>query len=235
MSARPWTVDPAGPEGTGVRIGTDSYFGATIARMRASPRTGKLARRRWTITLTKFLLPAAALALLTTVALWPEMKRATEQARLAVARVATEVQSGQLLDARYHGVDEKGRPFTLTAATAHQVDPERIDLTLPKGDITMESGSWLMLQARKGTYMQRTNQLDLSQDVTLYREDGTTLVTASASVDLKAGAAAGADPVHAEGPFGVLDAAGGFTVVDKGASIQFTGPTHLVMNGASAP
>jgi lipopolysaccharide export system protein LptC len=83
--------------------------------------------------------------------------------------------------------------------------------------------------------MQRTNQLDLSQDVTLYREDGTTLVTASASVDLKAGAAAGADPVHAEGPFGVLDAAGGFTVVDKGASIQFTGSSHLVLNGASTP
>jgi lipopolysaccharide export system protein LptC len=216
-----------------MRSGSDAYLAATSTRIRQPPTADRLLRRRWTINLTKFLLPAAALSLLTTVALWPEMKRATEQARLAVSRLAAEVQSGQLLDARYHGVDEKGRPFTLTAATARQVDPERIDLTIPKGDITLENGTWLMLNARNGTFMQHANQLDLSQDVTLYRDDGTTLVTASASVDLKNGAAAGADPVHAEGPFGTLDAEGGFTVVDKGAVIQFAGPARVVLNGAS--
>ena len=39
-----------------------------------------------------------------------------------------------------------------------------------------------------------------------------------------------ADSVHAEGPFGVLDAQG-FTVMDKGAAIDFPGPAHLVLNG----
>jgi lipopolysaccharide export system protein LptC len=233
MTSQPWPVEPSSRDVSGVRGSSDAYLAATSARIRRPPTAGRLMRRRWTINLTKFLLPAAALALLTTVALWPEMKRATEAARLAVGRMAAEVQSGQLLDARYHGVDEKGRPFTLTAATARQVDPERIDLTIPKGDITMENGTWLMLNAKKGTFMQHANQLDLSQDVTLYRDDGTTLVTASASIDLKNGAAAGAEPVHAEGPFGTLDAEGGFTVVDKGAAIQFAGPAHVVLNGAS--
>ena len=89
-----------------------------------------------------------------------------------------------------------------------------------------------MLQAKQGVFMQHINQLDLSHDVTLYRDDGTTLVTASAAIDLKNGAAAGAEPVHAEGPFGTLDAQG-FTLLDKGANIQFTGPAHLVLNGAT--
>jgi lipopolysaccharide export system protein LptC len=218
-----------------VRSASDAYLAVASVRARKPVSAGHLARRRWTITLSKWLLPAAALALLTTVALWPQMKRATEQARLAVARITTEVQTGQLLEAHYHGVDEKGRPFTVTAATAHQVDPERIDLTVPKGDITMENGTWLMLHAEKGTFMQHANQLDLTRDVTLYRDDGTTLVTPSASIDLKNGAAAGADPVHAEGPFGTLDAAGGFTVVDKGAAIQFAGPARVVLNGTSRP
>ena len=71
---------------------------------------------------------------------------------------------------------------------------------------------------------------DLSHDVTLYRDDGTTLLTQSAAVDLHAGAAAGSDTVHAEGPFGRLDAHG-FTVTDKGDEIQFNGPATLVMNG----
>ncbi len=91
-----------------------------------------------------------------------------------------------------------------------------------------------MLQAKQGVFIQHTNQLDLSHDVTLYRDDGTTLVTASASIDMKNGAAAGADPVHAEGPFGTLEAQGGFTLLDKGATIQFAGPAHLVLNGASS-
>ncbi len=40
--------------------------------------------------------------------------------------------------------------------------------------------------------------------------------------------------VHAEGPFGTLDAQG-FTLTDKGSAIQFFGPGHLVLNSASGP
>ena len=42
------------------------------------------------------------------------------------------------------------------------------------------------------------------------------------------------DKRHAEGPFGVLDAKGGFTFTDKGEEVQFAGPAHLVLNGANA-
>jgi len=66
--------------------------------------------------------------------------------------------------------------------------------------------------------------------VTLYRDDGTTVTTDSASLDLKNGAAASSEPTHAEGPFGTLDAQG-FTLTDKGTAIQFTGPARLVLNG----
>lgn len=205
---------------------------ATAARMRRPPTQRHLARRHLAITLTKWLLPALALALLSTIALWPEFDRATEEAREAFQRVSGEVQGGQLIDARYHGIDQKGRPYTVTAATAQQDGPERINLTMPKGDITLHDGTWLMLSSKKGVYRQHSDELDLSRDVTLYRDDGTTMVTASAAIDLKHGAAAGAQPVHAEGPFGMLDAQG-FTLVDKGANVQFTGPARLVLNGAT--
>jgi lipopolysaccharide export system protein LptC len=126
-------------------------------------------------------------------------------------------------------VDQQGRPYTLTASVAQQVDPDRVNLTLPKGDITLTDGTWLMLQAKQGVYTQHRDQLDLSHHVVLYRDDGTTMVTASATMDLKNSAAAGAEPVHAEGPFGTLDAQG-FTLLDKGAIVQFAGPAHLVLN-----
>ena len=66
--------------------------------------------------------------------------------------IAGEVEGGRLIDARYNGVDEKGRPYTVTAATAWQIDPERVGLTMPKGDITLENGTWLMLTSKTGTF-----------------------------------------------------------------------------------
>jgi lipopolysaccharide export system protein LptC len=200
------------------------------ARARDLPTPNRIARRRFLITVTKWLLPLAATGLLATIALWPELDRATARARLAMAHISGEVAGGSMIDARYNGVDEKGRPYTMTAATARQLDPERIGLTMPKGDITLENGTWMMLAAKEGTYVQHLSQLDLVNDVTLYRDDGTIMHTASASIDLKAGAAAGSDLVHVEGPFGVLDAHG-FAMMDKGTSIDFTGPAHVVLNG----
>lgn len=207
---------------------------AAAARMRRLPTSRHLARRHVAIILAKLLLPALALVLLSSIALWPEFDSAKEQAMQAFRRVSSEIEGGELIDARYHGIDEKGRPYTLTAATAQRDGPQRVNLTIPKGDITLQDGTWLMLHAKQGVFIQNTNELDLSHDVTLYRDDGTTLVTASAAIDLKNGAAAGAEPVHAEGPFGTLDAAGGFTLLDKGSNIQFAGPAHLVLNGASS-
>ena len=200
-------------------------------RERQLPTPGRIARRRIMINITKWLLPLGAAVLLASIALWPEIQATTAGARLAMKGVSGQVEGGRLIDARYNGIDQKGRPYTLTAATARQVTPDRISLTLPKGDITLENGTWLMLTARDGTYLQSLNHLDLVNDVTLYRDDGTVMHTASASLDLKAGAAAGAEPVHVEGPFGVLDAQG-FTVMDKGTAIDFTGPAHVVLNGA---
>jgi lipopolysaccharide export system protein LptC len=191
----------------------------------------RLARRRWVLQFTKRLLPLAALALLASIALWPELQKDLDRSRMSYRRGAATPESGKMLDATYHGVDASGRPYTMTAATAHQVDPDRINLTEPKGDITLESGNWLMAQSHTGVYLPHTGSLDMSDDVHLYRDDGTTLDTSSASLDLKNGAAAGAEMVHAEGPFGTLDAQG-FAVTDKGAVMQFPGPGRLVLNSA---
>jgi lipopolysaccharide export system protein LptC len=217
------------------RAGRELIAGVGGPRRRA--RTADLARRRQMILLAKWLLPAAALALLCTLALWPEVKRIESGARTAATDFSGDVTAARVTEAQYHSVDQHGRPYTLTAAIALQDGPERINLTTPKGDITLENGTWMMVKAKQGVFIQHSNLLDLSHDVTLYRDDGTTLLTASASLDLARGAAAGAEPVHAEGPFGTLDAQGGFTATDKGTSIVFAGPAKLVLNGAtpSAP
>jgi lipopolysaccharide export system protein LptC len=196
-----------------------------------APLDPRLARRRWVVSVGKRLLPVVALGLLASVALYPEFQRAAERARMALRQGMPLPQSGEMTQAVYHGVDERGRPYTMTSSTATQVSQERVNLTEPKGDVTLESGNWLFVKSQRGVFLQHIGSLDLSQAVQIYRDDGTTISTETATVDLKAGVAAGADQVHAEGPFGTLDAQG-FAITDKGGTVQFFGPGKLVLNSA---
>ncbi len=217
--------------GNAVGRGRDRLaLGLEATRERRAPTLARLARRRFALWLIKLLLPVGAVLLLGSIAAWPEINRIIGHEALTLQGLsAVEVGSGRMIDPRYHGVDARQRPFTVTADTAVQRTPERIDLTNPKGDATLQNNTWLMIESRQGVYMQHAGLLDLSGDVTLYRQDGTTMVSATSSIDLKQGVSTSSAPTHAEGPFGTLDASG-YTLVDKGAIVQFQGPAVLVLN-----
>jgi lipopolysaccharide export system protein LptC len=197
---------------------------AETVRQRPPANVG---HRHFAVAVTKRLLPLVALVLLTMVVLWPEYQK---EQYVHVFAHGIEPVSGQLTDVRYSGVDVQDRPYTVTAATARQANADRIDLVEPKADTITESGTWVMVQSRQGSYGQRSGQLDLFGNVMLYREDGLTLVTEAATMDFKAGVASGTQQVHVEGPFGTLDAQG-FSVDNTGRVVQFAGPGRLVLNG----
>lgn len=191
------------------------------------------ARRRMGVRVAKRLLPVVALGLLTVVAFWPELSQDNAGHGAGTAG-RVDVQSGQLTQARYNGMDDRGRPYTMTATEARQIDPDRIDLTSPQADLSPEQtsagGTWMMLKAEHGVYTPREGQLDLWGNVVLYRDDGVTLITDIATVDLHSGVATSPALTHVEGPFGTLDSQG-FAVTDRGSSANFTGPGRLVLNG----
>ncbi len=208
-------------------------WGTARDEARRPPTRGSLARRRLMLIVAKGLLPVVAVLLLASVAMWPEINRVLNASRMTLkGLVAAEVGTGRVVEPRYRGVDDRGRPYTVTADSAVQDGPERVNLVTPKGDVVLQNGAWLMLQSKKGVYMQHAGQLDLQGDVTLYRQDGTVMTSDTADIDLHQGAAASNEQTHAEGPFGVLDAQG-FVLVDKGSVIQFQGPAHMVLNGGS--
>ena len=197
---------------------------------RLSASTGDIARRRSVIVAVKAILPVCATALLAAIALWPDFNRGHDNARFSFSNVSGELEGARLKNAKYHGLDERGRPYTLTTDVARQLDADRVELTRPQGDMVLENGTWMNLKADKGIFVQKSNNLDLTGNVTLYRDDGTTLTTPNANIDIKTGIAAGSDPVHIEGPFGRIDAQG-FTAADKGATLNFSGPARAILNG----
>ena len=61
----------------------------------------------------------------------------SDRARFSVHGLSVTMDGARLTDAHYNGVDDHGRPYTVTAATANQRDVDRVDLTSPNGDITL--------------------------------------------------------------------------------------------------
>lgn len=202
-------------------------------RARREVSSRRIAVRRFTVLAAKLGLPLLAVALLSAIVLWPEIDKMSERGRMSFRRIfAVEAESGRMLNPHYKGLDQRNRPYTITASWATQPAPNRIDLGDPKGDMVLESGNWLQVEAKEGVFIERAELLDLSHDVVMYRDDGTVLRTQTAAVDVKQGAASSNDKTHAEGPFGTLDSQG-FTLTDKAGAIQFQGPAKLVVNGAT--
>jgi len=211
---------------------TDAFLQVQPVSWAVPPARPPLVRRRWAVRIAKYSLPVAAIALLCSIAMWPELSRSLQSGRVTWRRLAAiDPNAGQMVRPRYRGVDERQRPYTISADTADRAGPERLNLVAPVGDVTLQNGTWLLLRAKTGVFIQHANELDLAKAVTLYRQDGTIMRSATATMNFKLGAATSNDYTHAEGPFGTLDAEG-FTMVDKGSVIQFRGPAKLVLNGA---
>ncbi|NPD66432.1 LPS export ABC transporter periplasmic protein LptC [Lichenicola cladoniae] len=229
---------------------------ATVARRRLSieqnqrgfrrvPNSSEIARRRRLLRWTKWVLPVAALLLLVSIATWPELDRSMNSARLGLKQAShVQVDSGRMLGARYHGLDSHDRPYMITSDEAQQVagtvqktapgtpvskSDDRVNLTRPIADSLDQSGNWTRISAQAGVYMQHGQLLDLSRDVMLYRDDGIMMTSPVAGLDLRSGVVASDDWVHAEGPFGVLDAQG-FLISQRDGLAQFRGPARLVLN-----
>lgn len=78
------TQSPPGPaKDTPNEIGRTGGYLAVVSRKetRSLPTPGGLLRRRWMVNTMKFVLPAAAVVLLASIALWPEFNDVTDKAR----------------------------------------------------------------------------------------------------------------------------------------------------------
>lgn len=179
----------------------------------------------------KVLLPALAAGLVLLIVAWPQFTLEDDGFRLSVSKLAPgQAESLTMLNARFDGVDEQDRPYSITAdmATQSESDKDLITLELPKADITLQDGAWLALTARSGEYRRESQMLDLSGSVSLFHDRGFELRSESARVYLDQGIAEGSQPVEGQSSIGTIQAEG-FRVLDRGARILFLGRSHLTI------
>jgi lipopolysaccharide export system protein LptC len=179
----------------------------------------------------KLILPALALALIVLVIVWPQLNGANHRFQIGFSGIETrEAADLAMVNARFTGVDSQNRPFSITADLARNLTPsaERVDLEMPKADITLKDGTWLVVTADTGRYEQASRTLVLKGAVDLFHDSGYEIRTSVAHVDFAAGQAWGDAPVTGHGPFGQLQSEG-FRALDNADVIKFTGKAHAVL------
>ena len=194
------------------------------------PRLSLSNRYSFFVGFMKVLLPATAAALVLLVLAWPQFSIEEEGFRLSVSKLAPgQAESLTMLNARFEGIDDTNRPYTVTAdiATQSENDKDLVTLERPKADITLGDGAWLALTAKSGEYHRETQVLDLTGSVNLFHDKGFELRTEAARVLLDEGMAEGAQPVQGQSHFGTIQAEG-FRVLDRGARIFFLGRSKMV-------
>jgi len=179
----------------------------------------------------KWLLPAVALLLIASIMAWPYLRAEDLRFRISFAALtADETEDPSMVNPRYLGIDRDDQAYSVTADLARKLGGETlfVELEMPKADITLKDGSWLVLTAENGVYQRHEQTLDLIGHVNLFHDSGYEFRTSKARLDLEKGSAAGDQAVHGQGPFGDLKAEG-FVLVDKGKVIVFKGKSKLMI------
>lgn len=179
----------------------------------------------------RLLLPTIAILLVLAVALWPEFNEIEDAITSADIRIdIRDAERLTMTSPRYMSQDESGAAYTVTADEAEQLQgtPGAIGLRNPAADVSLEDGSWVMLQALEGEYWDEEQLLELVGDVALYHDAGYEFHTQQATVDFAAGRAEGHSPVEGFGTFGDIESEG-FAIEERGDVIIFTGRAHMVL------
>ncbi len=177
----------------------------------------------------KFILPVVALVLVVIVIAWPYIQK--ESIQLTIGFTTGTVDGAEdptMVNPRYTGVDSDQQPFAITADLAKNLvlDTDRVELEMPKADVTLGDGTWLLITAETGVYGREEGLLDLSGNVNIFHDQGYEMITDAVRIDLNARTAESVTRVIGQGPVGDLESEG-FKMNNRDKVIYFTGKAKL--------
>ena len=184
----------------------------------------------------KFILPLSALAVIGI--LIARLAETPQQQILASLPKEEKTTPGQieLVKARYEGVDDQNRPYTVTADNSVRAvnSPDAVIFENPLADITLQDKTWVAVKAVSGSLDRKTELLSLKDDVIVFHDSGYEMHLQDIRIDLKRKTAITSLPVWAQGSMGSVTAQS-MSVEKQGDLIVFGGPATLTIFRLSLP
>lgn len=210
------------------RLNWPANVGLENRRLHLREHAGMYRRR---VIITKYFLPIVAATLVIALFVWPQLNPSSKQFRLGETTSRKLLPTGlKVKNPRLVGVDGKSQPFVVTAIEAEQkkADDPTIELEKPKADITLSSGSWVMMQSDKGFVNDQTSTAFFTGHVKMFHDDGYEMTGDRVKVDTTSGNSVSDHPVQVSGPLGYIDAQG-FELISNGNQLIFYGPAQLIL------
>lgn len=183
------------------------------------------------VNLSKMILPAIALLLIVLVIMWPYLKVKDTRFRLGFSSISVgEAGAPSMVNPRFFSADKDSQAFSVTADIAKNMlgGKSTVQLEMPKADISLDDGTWLVMTAETGVFGRAEKALDLAGSVNLFHDSGFEFNTDKARIDLDKGIAYGENPIRGQGPFGEIEGEG-FLFNKKSKSILFTGKSRVLI------
>lgn len=187
-------------------------------------------RRRRFVRFMKFILPAIAFCILTTVFAWPQLSK--RQNLLSIGLTAVESENAALVmnNPRYRGADSSGQPYVVTADRAIQdpQDDKQVTMDRVQADFTMNDGQWWSLTADTGVYNGNLEILDLFGNISIFGNQGYEMHGHSAEVNLKTKVISSDEKVWGQTGTGTINA-NGMRVYEGGRVVVFINGVKTVI------
>lgn len=228
------TVPPASPHAETL-LGEGASASQSLYRLRESQ--SESGRHSRFVKMMKIALPLIALLLVSLILAWPYFGDNQDGFNIEFSSLkVTPGEHAGVDNARYFGVDDLNRPYTISADLARFPDGPKgpISLEVPKADITMNDDTWLVMTSTQGKYDQQKKLLSLSGKVNLFHDMGYEMTTDEININLAKNDAIGTKPVKGHGPFGELDASG-IRIDRNNNTIFFIGRSRLLLFPSSSP
>ena len=155
----------------------------------------------------KLSLPCIAAALLGVMMIIPNIKKSVELASDVTVPKKGEMEQLHIEQTEFNTVDNKNRVNKITADHVDEIEPgsQRYKIINPKGKILTDNGQ-VDITSDVGFFNQKTNVLDLQDNVKAVIEGNTVVTTLKATYDFDKEKGWGNEPVHAEGDWGTMNA-----------------------------
>lgn len=185
----------------------------------------------------KLLLPLIAVLLIVLVIMWPTIEEQVEAG--GPTEGTPEFQASgeaQIINPRFTGLDEAGRPFEIEGDLAYQdIDnPELIDLDNLRGTINLSDDETARIESDFGHFDQNKGEVELRGNVVVSHDQGAVFRTGEIIVNINENHVWGNEAVEAETDEAHVTATG-FEVLDGGATVIFRGPARMVIEQGAQP
>ena len=188
-----------------------------------------LGKRTSIVAKIKYLLGLAVMALVASLIVWPLLYSVDQPLKLTFNALETkEAQPKKMVNPRFHGLDKFNRPFNIRADEATQQTEILVGLKNISGDMAVQNGQWIMLEASDGVANTENKTLHLTGKVRVYTSEGYEIDSTDVTADMDNGIATSNVPVQMQGPLGLLTGSG-FVLDINAQKLNITGRVHLTI------